>query len=603
MIPPYACGLYSGPEPWADASGNPTFASRFSRGGTLPSLTDIQRPWLESYDTEVPHNLDYSHGPLFEHLERSAVNSPDRIAIVFKNWRITYTQLKRFTDTMAANLISHGLEPGERVAIMLPNIPQTVISFWAVLKAGGVGVMTNPLYMENELVHQLGDSGARFLITLDHLWPKVDGLRDKLKIEKYFTTSIPDCLGFPLNRLYPFKARKMGLNLAVPHDNKNVFRLKPLWTRRGNAWSEPSGSGDDLALLQYTGGTTGQAKGAMLSHANLSANVTQCQAMLHAVGKNPEGERFIGLLPYFHVYGLTVCMTFPTSLGATLMPLPRFTPLEVLQTIHKLKPTIFPGAPSVYMALLQQKAAADYDLSSIEVCVSGSAPMPVDGHRRFNETTGAVIVEGYGLTEASPVTHFNPLNREQKVGSIGLPFPDTDARVVDMETGERDMGFNEPGELLIRGPQVMQGYWNRPEDTAKSLRDGWLHTGDIAVMDERGYFSIVDRKKDMILTGGYNVYPREIDEVLIAHPKIKEAVSVGIPHPSRGEIIKAYVVVKEGETLGRHELLKFCKQKLAGYKTPRQVEFRDDLPKTAVGKVLRRELVDEELKRKKASTA
>ena len=315
--------------------------------------------------------------------------------------------------------------------------------------------------------------------------------------------------------------------------------------------------------------------------------------MLHSVGKLTNHEVLLGLLPYFHVYGLMVCLCFPTSFAATLLPFPRFLPKDILDITDKLQPTIFPGTPAIYLALMQQKDIGKYDLSSINYCISGSAPMPLEGIKRFNTLTRGEIIEGYGLTEASPVTHFNPLMGEHKIGSIGLPFPDTDVRIVDLETGQ-NLPPNSPGELLIKGPQVMLGYWKRPDETAEVLQNGWLHTGDIATMDEQGYFSIIDRKKDLIIAAGFNVYPREIEEVLLHHPGIKEAVIIGVPHSSRGEAIKCFIVPEAGASLSKSEVIAFCRQKLAGYKVPKQVEFRESLPKSLVGKILKRQLRDEE---------
>jgi len=570
----------------------------------MPNLDPLEtRPWLKSYDAEVPHHLDYEEMPLFEFLDRAAANYPDRIAIHFRNWKITYAKLQTMTNAVAANLRAHGVSPGDRISIMLPNLPQTIISFWGALKAGAVVTMTNPLYMEKELVHQVADSGAKFMIVLDHLWPKIEKLRDKLAISKYFITRVSDCLGFPLNLLYSYKAKRDGLPREAPYDSLHVFPWKPLLKKKKFLPLKAINPRRDLALLQYTGGTTGISKGVMLTHFNLVANVQQCRTMLHALRKDGGQESMMGLLPYFHVYGLTICLLLGTSIAAKHIPYPRFSPKDILESIHKLRPTIFPGAPSIYLSLIQQKDVGNYDLSSIRYCVSGSAPMPVEGMKRFKELTNAEIIEGYGLTEASPVTHLNPITKPRKPGAIGLPFPDTEARLVDMVLGDLNMPAGRFGELLIRGPQVMKGYWNRPDETANALRNGWLYTGDVAIMDEDGYFSIVDRKKDMILIGGYNVYPREIDEVLMEHPKVLEAVAIGIPHPTRGETIKAYVVVKPGETLDKGELLGYCRQKLANYKIPKQVEFRDQLPKTVVGKVLRRELrVEEEEKMKPVST-
>ncbi len=556
----------------------------------------INKVWLKHYDQEVSPNLDYEIIPLYEVLERTAANYPDRPAIVFNNWSVSYKKLKRLVDLAAANLKKLGVKPGERVAIMLPNCPQTVISYWACLKLGAVVVMTNPLYMEKELVHHFNDSEAKILITLNLLWKRIDGLKDKLHLRRILVTSIADCLRFPLNILYSIKSRREYKLPSIPFDGEKVLPWKVLMARAPIEPPHPVDPVTDLAALQYTGGTTGVSKGVMLTHANLGYNAQQARAVLHTIKET--GEIMLGLLPFFHIYGLTVCVNFGTLIGATLVPMAKFVPLDVLKTIDKKRPTIFPCAPSIFIALLQQKNLEKYDLSSVRYCVSGSAPMPVPVMEKFNSlSSGANIVEGFGLTEASPITHLNPLRGNSKNGSIGLPFPDTDAAIVDMEVGSVPLPAGKIGELVVRGPQVMQGYWNRPDETASVLRNGWLYTGDIAYMDEEGYFFIVDRKKDLIITGGYNVYPREIDEVLHEHPAIKEAVSVGIKHPTRGEIIKAYIVLKEGETLSKTDVLAFCREKLANYKVPKQVEFREDLPKSIVGKVLRRVIREEEDRR------
>jgi len=551
-------------------------------------LTD--RPWLKSYDPEVPPTIDYERVPLFKFLDRAAHKWPNRTAIVFKNWKITYAKLKKQSEIFAANLKAAGIHKGDRIALMLPNLPQTIIAFWGVNRCGAIGVMTNPLYMETEIVHQFNDAGVKMCITLDLLWPKLEKLRDQIPVEKFYITTIGDGLKFPLNVLYKLQTMKNGSSPKIAYDN-TVLPFKDLMKGR-EKYTDKKVSADDTALLQYTGGTTGVAKGCVLTHFNLGANMQQCQSMIHTLGQ--QQETFLGILPYFHIYGLTTCLTWPTSMGATLAPFPRYVPLDVLKGIDKLKPTVFPGAPSLYISLLQQKDIAKYDLKSINVCCSGSAPMPVEYMEQFEERAGTAISEGYGLTEASPVTHFNPIIGVRKNGSIGLPFPDTDAKIVDMEVGGEPLPPNKRGELVIRGPQVMQGYFNRPDATADVLRNDWLYTGDIAYMDEEGYFYIVDRKKDLIISGGYNIYPREIDEVLYAHPKIKEAVSVGIPHEARGETVKAYVVLEDGEKLSRSDVIGYCREKLANYKVPRRVEFRKDLPKTMVGKVLRRALREEE---------
>lgn len=557
-------------------------------------MENFDRPWLTSYDSEVTPSIDYEKVPLHQYLDRAAGKWPKRQAVIFQNWSATYEKLKRLTEVFAANLKNSGLRKGDRVALMLPNTPQALVAYWGCLRAGAVVVWTNPLYMETEILHHFNDCEARFLIAVDLLWPRLEKLKSELPIEKYFFTSIADGLAFPLNMLYSFKVRREGNRPAVPFDNKTVFPFKPLM-KGSETYTCERIDPEEVALLQYTGGTTGVAKGCMLTHFNLGANIQQCQAMLRELEQ--ERQTFLGVLPYFHIYGLTTCVNWPVSMGATLIPFPRYVPQDVLKGIHKHRPTVFPGAPSVYISLLQQKNAEKFNLKSINYCVSGSAPMPMEFIKKFNEMTGAAILEGFGLTEASPVTHLNPIRGDRKSGSIGLPFPDTDAKIVDMDVGGESLPVGKMGELVIRGPQVMKGYYNRPDATADVLRNGWLYTGDIASMDENGYFFIVDRKKDLIISGGYNIYPREIDEVLYAHPKIKEAVTVGIPHDGRGEIVKAYLVLEPGEELSRSDVIAYCREKLANYKVPRRVEFRKELPKTMVGKVLRRALRDEEISR------
>lgn len=557
---------------------------------------ELSRPWLEHYDPDVPKSIDFTYRPLFEYLDRTAEKWPKRKAIEFQNWSMTYSKLKQTVEIMAANLRKQGLEPGERVAMMLPNTPQMIMTYWAILKAGGVVTMTNPLYMETEIVHQLNDSGAKMLVTVDLLWSKIEKLRDKLPVRKYFISRISDTLKFPLNCLYKIKCMRDKNTPKVPYDNSSVLKWNILRSGK-DTYSAPNVRPEDTALLQYTGGTTGLSKGCSLSHANLGANMQQCHAMLNKLGH--DREIVLGILPYFHIYGLTVCLNFPTLLGATMVPFPRYVPLDVLKTMHKLKPTLFPGAPALYMSLLQQKDLDKFDVASVNYCLSGSSPMPVEGIKQFKDIFGATIVEGFGLTEASPVTHLNPLDGKKKPGSIGMPLPNTDAVIVDMEVGSVPLPPGKMGELIIRGPQVMKGYYNKPDETAGTLRNGWLYTGDIAYMDEEGYFYIVDRKKDMIISSGYNIYPREVDEVLYKHPKIQEGVTVGLPHKTRGEIIKVYIVLKEGQSMDRSEVVAYCREKLAGYKVPRQVEFRKELPKTMVGKILRRALREEEARKNK----
>lgn len=400
--------------------------------------------------------------------------------------------------------------------------------------------------------------GAEVLVTLDLLWAKLEPLRDRLPLRLTVVTNISDGLAFPLNWLYRIKARRQGQVPQVPY-GQEVLRWKDFIKVRGR-FSVPTDEdpGDALALLQYTGGTSGQPKGAMLGHACISAQMQQLLAILHMDWENCKPMSFLSIMPFFHVFGLVGNIILPTALAATTIPVPRYTPADLLRTIARFRPTFFVGAPSVYMSLMQQKDIKKYDLTCIEICVSGSAPFPTEALRRWVSMTHASIIEGFGLTEASPCVTANPLDGPQKEGSIGVAFPHTETRIVDINDSNHVLGPNEEGEMLVRGPQVMQGYWNRPEETAATLTDGWLHTGDIAYYDEEGYYYIVDRKKDLVIVGGYNVYPREVDEVLYEHPKVAEAVAVGVKHPTRGEVLKAYVVPRPGETLTTAELTAHC---------------------------------------------
>ena len=557
--------------------------------------TESLHPWFSFYDKGVPHTVSVPETGLAEVLDRTAAEYGRREAVVFQNRHITYVELQVLAEQMAAALRRRGVGEGDRVSIMLPNLPQTFIAFWGVIKAGAIAVMTNPLYMESELTHQIHDAGVKHLITLDIFWPKIARLWDRLDLDVCYVTRIRDGLSFPLNWLQPFSARRQKTWVSVPFNGKSIVAWPELFKSGERLNVKVENPRERIALLQYTGGTTGVAKGAMLTHYNLMANLTQ---LMELVQQPPEREHvFLALLPLFHVFGLTITLLLPARMGAKVVPMPRYVPGDMLEAFKKYRFTAFIGAPSVYISLLQQKNLAQYDLHHIIFCISGSAPMPVEWLKRFEETTGTPITEGFGLTEASPVTHANPVFGLQKPGSIGVPLPGTLARIVDTETGTQTLGANEIGELVIQGPQVMAGYWKRPEETARTLRDGWLYTGDIAYMDDDGYFYIVDRKKDLIIVGGYNVYPREIDEVLHSHPKIREAVTVGVSHRSRGETIKAYIVPEEGANLTVPEVVAYCRQKLASFKVPRLIEFREELPKTMVGKVLRRILREEELQK------
>lgn len=554
----------------------------------------FSRPWLPHYSPEVAHNLEYKQEPLYAWLDRSASRHKDAVACVFHNYRLTYGELLRQAEVVAANLKRHGLEKGDRVAVMLPNLPQTIVIFWGIIKAGGVVAFFNPLYTSKEIIRQSEDAEPKFMISIDMCWSKILPVVGRLNIKKYFITSLSDSLAFPLNWLHTFKAsRFQGVN-PVCYDNQTVLKYSALLAGNERFSAGMDQPADELAVLQYTSGTTGMPKGIMLTHANFGANIEQCLAFLHMLRNNR--QVFLAALPLFHIYGLTTSLLLPAAMGAAVIPVPRFVPSDILAIIQKHRVTVLPGTPSTYIALLGQKNAEKYNVSSLTHCISGSAPMPVAQALRFNKLFGAEIIEGYGLSETSPITHLNPAEGKKKNGSIGVPFPDTDAMIVTSGTGTGvSAPVGMPGELLVRGPQIMKGYWKKPEETAKVLQDGWLHTGDVAVMDTDGYFRIVDRIKDIVITGGYNVYPQEVDNLLMEHPDIKDAVCVGLPHKTRGEILKAFVVLMPGKSMTREEVLAHCRAKLANYKVPRLVEFKESLPRSHLGKTLRKAMREEEI--------
>ncbi len=553
--------------------------------------------WHRFYDQSVPPSLTYEPLVLPERLARSAEAYPDAPALLFLGSRLTYRQLKNQVDRLATALAALGVSRGTRVAIHLPNLPQTVIAYYATLSLGAQAVMTNPLYVERELEHQWNDAGCRVAVTADFLFhSRLRHIRGRLPVKHYIIASIPEYLPFPLRQIAPLKLRRMKPPaIARVHPGPGVHLF-----RRLVAATEPDPPAveiglDDVAALQYTGGTTGVSKGAMLTHRNLSVNVQQCITWLHCAHG---AETVLSALPLFHVFGMTVCMNFPIGAAAAmvLLPNPRDIP-ALVKAVVKHRVTLFMGVPAMFNAINQFPGIERQDIRCVKACFSGSAPLPTAVLEHFEALTGAHIVEGFGLTETSPVTHVAPMEGTRKAGSIGIPFPDTDCRVVDLENGTRELPAGEPGELVIKGPQVMAGYWNMPEETANVLRDGWLHTGDIATVDADGYFWIVGRKKDMILASGYNVYPDEVDDVLLRHPAVLEAATIGVPDPKRGESIKSFLVLKPGEHATAEQIIGYCRGNLAAYKVPRIIEFRDSLPKSGILKVLRRELRAEELAR------
>ncbi|SFE69152.1 AMP-binding protein [Alteribacillus iranensis] len=551
-----------------------------------------RKRWHDSYPEDVPVSIQYDEKPLHSYLEEAADRYPHKTALHFMGKKMTYSQVYQEASNLCGHLIKLGVTKGERIAVMLPNSPQAVISYYAALMTGAIVVQTNPLYVERELEHQMKDSGAKWIICLDLLYPRIKKIRNVTSLQHVIITSLKDYLPFPKNVLYPLSQKKNNNRNRDTNNDKNVHSFRSLvkqgTTLKTNVVINPQ---EDLALLQYTGGTTGTAKGVMLTHYNLVANALQCQAWMSKMKKGE--EKMLAVLPFFHVYGLTVVMNLSIMHVCQMIILPKFDADLVLKSIHKHQVTLFPGAPTMYVGLIHTSSLKKYDLSSIEACISGSAPLPGEVQDTFEALTHGRLVEGYGLTEGSPVITANPIWGGRKTGSIGIPWPDTDVCVYSSD-GTSVLPAGEIGELAVRGPQVMKGYWNHPEETTSVFIDDWLLTGDMGYMDEDGYFYISDRKKDMIVAGGFNIFPREVEEVLYEHPSVQEAAVIGVRDPYRGETVKACIVRKKGESVTEEELDAFCREHLAVYKIPRLFEFRQSLPKTTIGKVLKRKLLEEE---------
>ncbi|MGH2542564.1 MAG: long-chain-fatty-acid--CoA ligase, partial [Ardenticatenaceae bacterium] len=538
-----------------------------------------------------------------ELLAESAHQYPTRTALIFFNNKVTYKALDDAVTEFAAGLQGLGLQKGDRVAIYIPNSPQFVIAYFGILRAGGVVVPSNIQYVPRELEHQFNDSGAKFVVALSKFYDNVKQVRGKTPVEHVIVTNIKEYFPKVTGVLFTlFKEKKDGHAINISEDRGTHWFKDLLEMGRLRGFQPVETSPRDLAVLGYTGGTTGIPKGAMLTHHNLVANVQQVRGW--DTDMRPGGETIMCAIPCFHSYGMSTAMNFALAGGHRLVLVPNPRDLkDLLKNIDKHKPTLFPAVPTLYTAINNYPDVDKYDLKSIRACLSGAAGLPVEVQKKFEELTGAKLVEGYGLTETSPVACATPLKGKRKIGKIGLPIPNTEVRIVDVDSGE-EVAQGQPGELCVRGPQVMLGYWNRPDETAQAIDEaGWLHTGDIAVMDEEGFFEIVDRKKDMIIASGFNIYPREIEEVLYEHPKVLEAAVAGVPDEYRGETVKAYVVLKPGESATVEELRAFCAEQLAPYKRPKAIEFRDELPKSMVGKILRRVLVEEEMKRRESAAA
>jgi long-chain acyl-CoA synthetase len=546
------------------------------------------RPWLRHYDYWVRPHLTYPGRPLSDLLNLTAVERPDRPATQFLGAQLTFLELKRRADQLAASLARLGIVKGDRVGIMLPNCPQYIIAAFAILRLGAVVVNINPSYTAREVLTVATDSGARLVITLDALAPLVQSVRGAgaaTAIEQIIVTSLAEYSSAAadpprVEGLLTFADLTNGSEQTA--DLKVRIQIAP----------------DDIAVLQYTGGTTGTPKGAMLTHANIWANVVQTESWTNPAYVLSGSERYLVVIPYFHIYAFSVCMMVALRVGALQIIHPKYEPEAVLASIRDFRPTYFPAVPTVFVSLLNHPKVGDYGLEHVRLFNSGGAPCPVEVMEEFERRIGRPLNEGYGLSETSPVTHSTPQLALRKLGTIGLPFPDTDMKIVDVETGARELPIGEIGELCVSGPQVMKGYWNKPDESANVLRKDasgrlWFHTGDIARVDEDGYTSIVQRKKDMIIVDGFNVYPSDVESVLYAHPAVRLAAVIGIPDAYHGEIVKACIALKPGSSATGDEIIAFCREGLTEYKVPRAIEIRETLPMSAVGKILYRVLRDE----------
>jgi len=565
-----------------------------------------QRPWLESYDPEVPHHLSYPPITVIQVLEETAQKYPLKTCTLFKGTAITYQQMDELSDRLAAGLSSMGIQKGDRLGIMMNNLPQFVLAYFAALKAGAVVVAINPLYKPQEMVFQVNDAGVQVMLVTDTLFPQVKSVQKNTSIRSLILTHPDDLFAPTLDRFLssPQEPRPNSLTNIIPGDIwLGDLILRYSTTDRPQIHLQP----DDIALFQYSGGTTGTPKAAVALHRNLVANTLQFRHWLHHAQDGE--ETMLMVIPLYHVYGMVVGMLVAIHLGARLVLIPSPRDLDdILFSIQNYNASLFPGVPNLYQAINNHPdvRTGKYNLSSIKACICGSAPLMADTKSRFEALTGGKVVEGYGLSEAPTATHCNPIFNQNRPGSIGLPLPDVDCRIVSLEDGITDLPVGEAGELLIKGPQVMKGYYNLPEETAQILKEGWLYTGDIARMDAQGYFYLVDRKKEVIKPGGFQVWPREVEEVLIRHPQVAEVSVAGVLDPQRGELVKAWIVLKpefspssdlKPDQISSYyrqletDLRDFCKNSMAPFKVPALFEFRQDLPKSAVGKVLRRELV------------
>ena len=553
--------------------------------------SNFERIWHKSYSPGVPAEIAIEQVTMAEALSRSALMYPEMPAMIYMGKRISFREFDRLVNRCVRALKALGVKKGDKVAMLLPNIPQVVIANFAVFRIGAVAAMNNPLYTERELANQLNDQDAEVLVTLDLLVPRIRKIRQQTKIRTIIACHINDYLPFPQKQLFPYVKKKMYRKLTA---SDGALDFQSLIAQYPDSPVPDEAEWTDVGALLYTGGTTGVTKGVMLTHANLCSNIQQLKSWMPEFQNGK--ERFLAIFPFFHAAGFTGMQNFGVYTGSTLILVPRPETDIIVDLIRKFKPTFIPGVPTIFVGLLNNAKFKQLDLRFIKHFIAGAAPLTMNTIQELKDMTGGFIGNIYGLTETSPLATATPATGKQKPDTVGIPLPGTDLKIVDVETGSKEMPLGEPGEICLKGPQVMRGYYNKPEETAAVLKDGWLHTGDIGMLDEDGFLTIMDRKKDMIIASGYNIYPHEIDEILFDHPKILEACAVGIPDKYRGETVKAFVVTKPGEDLTRDEVIHYCKEHLAVYKVPKHIEFMEALPKSAVGKILRRELIERELR-------